>query len=631
MIEAELQLRPGESSLASIGQLLGHRLVIPAFQRPYDWADQQVDELISDLRESVRRGTPLFLGLVVLSKDKFDDLLVIDGQQRLTTLMLALAASGGADQVQQGFGITGLWVKPRRADVGFTRALIRNESEPPATLSQWLLGSAFARLTAAQLSMDAILRCQVICYVAPTIAGATGLFERINLRGKKVSQFDLVKNKLIEWAGVGQDDRSRHELEELITSRYDRLYSILDPHGKTSAFDSDKLLRVHWILHTPQTFVSGDRVMDRITACLEELKNDGLAIARWIEAYLDSLVRVCDLWVWLERPYEVQRPSADGELRKAVLSFARVDREAEHQPLLVATILRFGNDAKDVVTFCEINTFRAALAKKNSNYGRSVKWRLARQLHQRTLVDGCGTPIDKPKDLVHQLFWLTTPYWNKREAAEFGDELTQEMIASQVFPEDALDNPKFYSHYTKLVHYFFWNYGVHLSQSEWASRVKVDLNPFTEENWWSDDGFRSWDIEHIYPRNPHDRETPAGRRFLKTMEPWLHHLGNLTVLPIRDNRGMGNAVFQEKLAWMGEQRKVAFNELLHDVDYRGRLSDKPYWGRNNCGRRLDHFRACAGQVWGTAAVRLLGVGPHDSRIQGEEDLGEDEESADGQG
>lgn len=628
MCESKLQLRPGESNLASIGQLLGHRLVIPAFQRPYDWTDQQVDDLISDLREAVRRGTPLFLGLIVLCKDRLDELSVIDGQQRLTTLLLALAASGGADHVQQGFGITSLWVKPRRADVDYTRALIRGEPEAPATLSQRLLASAFSKLDSAKLPLDAILNCQVICYVAPTIAGATGLFERINLRGKKVSQFDLVKNKLIEWAGVGQEERSRHELEDLITSRYDRLYTMLDPQGNKSAFDSDKLLRVHWILHTPQAFVSGDKVMDRVTACLEELKGEGLAIARWIETYLDSLVRVCDLWVWLERPFEVQRPSAAADLTKAVLSFAKIDREAEHQPLLLAAILRFGNKAACVVKFCEISSFRAALAKKNSNYCRSVKWRIARQLHQRTLLDGRGTLIGSSEDLVHQLYWLTAPYWSKTEALTFGDKLTQEMIASQVFPEDALDNPKFYSEYSKLVHYFFWNYGVHLGRSEMADQVKVDLDPFTEENWFRADGFRSWDIEHIYPRNPHDRDTPAGRRFLKGMEPWLHHLGNLTVLPIRDNRGMGNAVFLEKLAWMGEQKKVGFNELLHKVDYRGKLTARPYWGRNNCSRRLKHFRLCAEQLWGTAAVRALGVGAHDGRIQGDE-TGDEENDAEG--
>lgn len=619
MIEADLPLRPGESGLASIGQLLEHRLIIPAFQRPYDWTDQQVDEFIVDLSEAVRRGTPLFLGLVVFCKDQPDELSVVDGQQRLTTLMLALAASGGADRVQQAFGIAGLWVRPRQADVGFTRALLRRKPEPPATLSQWLLGSAFSKLEAAKLSLDSVLKCQVICYVAPTIAGATGLFERINLRGKKVSQFDLVKNKLIEWAGVGQGERSRKELEELITSRYDRLYTMLDPQGNRSPFDSDKLLRVHWIIHTPQTFVSGDRVLDRIAACLDDLKGEGISIARWIESYLDSLVRACDVWVWLERPYEVQRPSASPELTKAVLSFAKVDREAEHQPLLMAAILRFGDAAASVVKFCEINSFRAALAKKNSNYGRSAKWRLARQLHQSTLLDGRSVPIESPEDLVHQLYWLTAPYWNTAEASVLGDDLTQEMIASQVFPEDSLDNPKFYSQYTKLIHYFFWNYGLYLGRSKWAAKVKVDLDPFTEENWFRGDGFKSWDIEHIYPQNPHDRDTRVGRGFLKAMEPWLHHLGNLTVLPIRDNRGMGNTDFLDKLGWMSAQRKVAFNELLHRSDYRGRLTDRPYWGKHNCGNRLKDFRVCAEQLWGTAAVRALGVGPFDGRIQGEQD------------
>lgn len=55
------------------------------------------------------------------------------------------------------------------------------------------------------------------------------------MRGKKVSEFNLVKNKLIELAVAEQDATAKHHLEEFITTRYDKLYSLLDPKADDAA------------------------------------------------------------------------------------------------------------------------------------------------------------------------------------------------------------------------------------------------------------------------------------------------------------------------------------------------------------------------------------------------------------
>lgn len=63
---------------------------IPEYQRPFKWKEKQIGELIKDIMESMDTGE-YFIGSVILIKkqDGFD---VIDGQQRLTTLTLILAA-----------------------------------------------------------------------------------------------------------------------------------------------------------------------------------------------------------------------------------------------------------------------------------------------------------------------------------------------------------------------------------------------------------------------------------------------------------------------------------------------------------------------------------------------------------
>ncbi len=608
----------GESRLLTLRELLASQFHIPQFQRPYDWGARQVEDFAIDVLESAAKRTPLFLGLVVMHAGA-DGHAIIDGQQRLTTLMLALAAAGARERVLRAdAGPTRPWIRPREDDVDFTRTLLTGARAIAATLSQQLMTRAFDRLAQAALPLEALLDCEVIVYVAPYLAGATRLFERINLRGKEVSEFDLVKNRLIEGAMHIADERARRETEAFVTKRYDTLYKLLDPQADATPFDSDKLLKQHWILFSPTQFKSGERVRERLGAWMTRPQAD---VGRDIEAYLDSLVQVAQAWVSVERPHAFPRPRSEPQLQTALQSFARLGREGELQPLIVAAILAFGERAHTLVSFCEINSLRCALAQKQSNFGRALKWRLARQLYHGELVDALDDPVDTPEGVVHQLFWLNTPWWSQDEARSFDDDISPEQARSEIVPDEALDSPKFLRQYRGLVHYLFWNYGRHLhGHSKWGKLVRVDIDQFQESVWFADDAasFRRWDIEHLYPQQPNDRDTKAGRQFRTTMEPWLNHLGNLTVLPARDNRSIGNADFKSKLEQMRKQGKVPFNELLAHRDYTGNLVDKPRWGPHNCRRRAAQIREFAAELWGADTVRRLGVKDRDDRIDGAE-------------
>lgn len=69
---------------------------IPDYQRPYSWQLEHAEELFDDLwafREQEDKSEEYFLGSIVLIKsDKSSQADVVDGQQRLTTLTILLAA-----------------------------------------------------------------------------------------------------------------------------------------------------------------------------------------------------------------------------------------------------------------------------------------------------------------------------------------------------------------------------------------------------------------------------------------------------------------------------------------------------------------------------------------------------------
>lgn len=65
------------------------QLSIPEYQRPYCWQDQQVAQLLADIRTQKELSSDLsyYLGSLILHHDG-DKLNIIDGQQRITTLVL---------------------------------------------------------------------------------------------------------------------------------------------------------------------------------------------------------------------------------------------------------------------------------------------------------------------------------------------------------------------------------------------------------------------------------------------------------------------------------------------------------------------------------------------------------------
>jgi uncharacterized protein with ParB-like and HNH nuclease domain len=81
-------------STVSLSGLLGNGLTyrVPVFQRDYSWKEDNWTDLWEDIKILLNTGKDHYMGAVVLQKIREKEFLVIDGQQRFTTLsLLALA------------------------------------------------------------------------------------------------------------------------------------------------------------------------------------------------------------------------------------------------------------------------------------------------------------------------------------------------------------------------------------------------------------------------------------------------------------------------------------------------------------------------------------------------------------
>jgi hypothetical protein len=68
------------------------QLTVEDYQRPYTWESEQIEDYFDDLKESVREVTHHFFGTLILqTSDQAGRVLVVDGQQRLTTTVVLIS------------------------------------------------------------------------------------------------------------------------------------------------------------------------------------------------------------------------------------------------------------------------------------------------------------------------------------------------------------------------------------------------------------------------------------------------------------------------------------------------------------------------------------------------------------
>lgn len=249
------------SEMISLGQLLlddNKLFYIPEFQRDFVWKEEQAKELIYDLREDtddfIKDSDELqgyLLGNIVLIENDKKRYLVIDGQQRLTTLTLLFKVlyeridniiersenkerdkwlkrigqiSNGYQVVDDEDNFKGLRIIHDEGLTfgGYYRDLITDKvSEDTIIISDSdnnikevynTLSEELSNLNDAQMSKFISYiknKVKLIVTTAPSEGKAFQLFEVLNDRGRSLEPMDLVKNtflKTLRQSGYSDDD-----------------------------------------------------------------------------------------------------------------------------------------------------------------------------------------------------------------------------------------------------------------------------------------------------------------------------------------------------------------------------------------------------------------------------------------
>ncbi|WP_081761765.1 DUF262 domain-containing protein [Saccharomonospora piscinae] len=206
--------------------------IVPRYQRPYAWDEENALDLWNDLKYSA--NDVHFLGNMVVHPSGGDRWDVVDGQQRLTTVLIAIraikdtyeqiGASGRAQGLLnylQRVDLSGNQVfrLQHRTESGFLQLKLFTEPEhaireakprSDSDRAQYAAYEIFTKGINQELSersesdveiIDAIrdrfLRASVVYVRVDDRQNAFRIFETLNDRGKSLNQVDLVKNQVI--------------------------------------------------------------------------------------------------------------------------------------------------------------------------------------------------------------------------------------------------------------------------------------------------------------------------------------------------------------------------------------------------------------------------------------------------
>lgn len=198
---------------------------IPEYQRPFSWEADNFDDLIDDVIAS-SRDQEYFLGTVVLhERDDLECHDVVDGQQRLTSLMILLAClrdlvndakfkDGLQEKIVQPENVVDgipekvrLEVRDREIfndlvlQVGGS-ASDRQERDLPEPEWRYVSAAKIFRSKLAELAEEEIQnliaflnqKCVVIYLATSTFDDAFRLFTIVNDRGKQLRRIDVLKS-----------------------------------------------------------------------------------------------------------------------------------------------------------------------------------------------------------------------------------------------------------------------------------------------------------------------------------------------------------------------------------------------------------------------------------------------------
>lgn len=567
-----------ETLFADLVQGRPQQFQVPLYQRTYSWKERQLAQLWNDITEQAElleageEASTHFLGSVVLAPSPQNEVtfprwLVVDGQQRLTTLSLALAAirdhvadsrPDEAERINEEYLVN----KRKGADDYFK--LLPTQADR----AQF---SAHVRHTHTEQA------------AGDTVASAYRFFRRKLVQAEDpASPQDVFR--------IEQAITSRLTLVSVTAERGDNVHRIFESLNNTGLkLSQADLLRNYLFMRLP---TRGEHVYETYWLPLQDsLSNDELEQLMWLQLVLDGddRVRRQDLYTAQQHRFEKSKASEANieayiqELHRRSIHFRKVLHPEEEPDAAVRTHVRRLHEWQAVVTYPALMLLfdrRENGALDASDMARALSY-IESFLVRRTI---CRIPTNN----LNRIFQSVPAQLPASEAV--ADGLHQLLSSENRFwPDD--DELR-----EKIRTAPFYQYG------RWDQR-KLVLQRLEESHGHPepvDFAAARLTIEHVMPQSPGDAwlrmldEETTEDESAAELHARLHHtLGNLTLTGV--NAELSNHPFD---------RKQDLLKASH-LEMNRRIAATERWGAREILARADDLADRAIALW-PAPLRGMG-------------------------
>ncbi|ANV97880.1 hypothetical protein BBW65_03280 [Helicobacter enhydrae] len=526
---------------------------IPVYQRAYSWEKSQWQVFLEDLEEATKGENHYFFGNVLLEKTEDGKFEVIDGQQRLTTIVIFMRAlinvlNNETARLEEWYLIQ--QNKPKLNAVEYDRdyfydVIIRNDdnTHKPQTPSQKRIKGAkefFTKELKAQKTerlakiLDALEEAEMLQIVFANKKDSVLMFELQNNRGKELTNMEKLKSYLAYQIYTYADKEGAEYRLKRVAEIFKEIYRVLND---IRILDEDAILQYF----NMAKYGFGYRENDDTLSYKSKLKKiEDAEKLDWIDSYVKELK---DAFMDFKTFENLKSEYKDYLIDLKVW---------EIYPFVIKAYTLFRNDTaklERVFKALEVIAFRDKLVKTRAD--------LASRLNQ---VLKNFTSVEKLEEGIKE---ICSGYWGNRAIS------------------DAI-RPKEYS-LGRIAPYIFMRY----ENSLLTQNTKTKGYGFTL------DQIKNPQIEHIAPQTENKQGGQASgycEYDQEFKERYLHYIGNLMLIDQAHNVVIGNKPFKDKLDSYNNSPMQQHKEI-NDFASDGR------WDKDSIGRRYRKLEKFILDTW----------------------------------
>jgi uncharacterized protein with ParB-like and HNH nuclease domain len=495
---------------------------IPAYQRAYSWETKQCSQFFEDLLE--QKGKRYYLGQILFEKDG-DTLFIIDGQQRLTTIILFISAiakikysKGENIEAIREVYMTDVFKTIDDDQVIFkktTQKHLVSAIDDTETISQRRIIEAFnffeTELT--KIDNDSLILIQqtlenavISTFYINSKVEATQVFEYQNNRGKDLSRFEIIKAYLMHQIYIqsSNNNQANNDIAE-IQSTISKTYRYVE--AVEGYFTENELLENYCNL-----FFNIEGNIEAIKEKLSKVEDK----IKWIKLFFENFVELT----------HSAKSIVNNKSKTEINNLFFVGNEANWKLVLLTLFYKgevSGDIFKRILKLLEVLCFKLKLGDYRTDYLPQYAKRYF-STGERYNINNFYAEIRNATETGFK--W----YWNE------GDRF-KNIIASY------FDNEKW--HYNRnIIKFVLWQYENHL-------RIKKSSGALLDKNLYD-----SYTIEHIRPQNPANEE--YSEEFKKN---FLQLAGNLALLTQSQNSKFSNKSFENKSELFQDTALSSYTEI----------------------------------------------------------------------